>query len=148
VRAGALGGELVVPVDQAALGEGEAAAADAAGEPVAELLQLLDPLVEFLLPAVRGSLPERHGRRRVLGQEAEHLGDQRERDADRLGGADERDPAQRRAVIAALVAGGAAAVDEALALVEAQGGRGDAAAFGQFADGQLGGYGRHPASLA
>jgi hypothetical protein len=137
VRAGAFGGQLVALVDQAALGEGEAAAADAAGEPVAELLQPGDALVEGFLPAVGGALPELHGRRRVLGQEVQDLADQRERDADRLRGPDEGDPAQRGAVVTALVTGGAAAVDQALALVEPEGGGGHSAALGQLSDGQF-----------
>ena len=62
----------------------------------------------------------------------------RERDPGRAAGLDERDPAQRRAVVAALVAAGAARLDQSLRLVEAERGGGDAAARGELADRQLG----------
>lgn len=57
-------------------------------------------------------------------------------DANPLGGSDERDTTQGVAAITALVAGCAAALDEALAFVETQCRGRDAAAFGQFADRQ------------
>ena len=62
-------------------------------------------------------------------------------DAIALGDPDERDPAQRVPGVAALVAGGSAAVDEALCLVEVQGGHGDAGACGQLTDGEFLGLG-------
>ena len=55
-------------------------------------------------------------------------------EADALGGADEGEPAQRGAAVPALAAGGALGLDEAEFLVVPQGGGGQAAAGGQFAD--------------
>ena len=67
----------------------------------------------------------------LLGELGERLPDRGERDADALRGPDERDPAQRVPGVAALVARGAAAADQALGLVEVQGGDGGAAAGGR-----------------
>src|SRR5581483_5703073 len=110
----ALGGEDVVRVDQAAGLEGEAAAADALGEAVAQSLHAGDPLVDLAFPALGGAFPDGAVEDRVRGEEAQHLADDRERHADTLRGADEGDPAQGAPVVAALVAGRTTAVDQPL----------------------------------
>jgi hypothetical protein len=99
--------------------EGETAAADALGEMVAELSHQLDALVEVVAPALRDARPVLPGGRAVVGQQGQRLADAGERDAQALRGADEGDPAQGVTAVAALVAGGAAAVDQTLALLEA-----------------------------
>src|SRR5882762_6574246 len=55
--AGALGGRLVVEVVEAAAGQGEAAAADAAGEVGLEPLQLGDLVVDAALPGAGDAVP-------------------------------------------------------------------------------------------
>lgn len=60
-----------------------------------------------------------------------------------MGDADEGDPAQGVAAVAALVAAGAAAVDEAFAFVEVQGRDGYSGAVGDLADGEFFGDGCH-----
>lgn len=62
-----------------------------------------------------------------------------------MGDADEGDAAQGVSVVAALVARGAAAVDEALAFVEVQGGDGHSGALGDLADGEFLGWACHGA---
>src|ERR1044072_6914513 len=133
----ALLAELVVRVGQRALVDRQTAAADAVGQTVAQVLQLLDALGEVGAPALRDPRPVLLGQDVVLGEERQHVPDPRQRDADPLRGAYEGHPAERVAGVAALVAGGAAAVDEPFALVEPQRGGGDSAALGQLADRQL-----------
>src|SRR4051794_28382888 len=108
--------EAVVRVDEAAAVDGEASAADAPGEVVAQLLEAPDAVVELLAPLRREPLPVRAGRGAPVGQGVERGPDLGQRDAHALRDADERQPAQHLATEAALVAGRAAAGDQPLAL--------------------------------
>ena len=147
--AGACCGEFVAGVGQCAGVQGQAAAADAAGEVVAQADELGDACVEFVAPALGDAGPVGAGGGAVVGEFLEGLADAGQGHADALGDADEGDPAQGVAAVAALVSAGAAAVDEALAFVEVQGGDGDSGAFGDLADGEFlgdGWHGAHPRS--
>jgi hypothetical protein len=129
--------EDVVRVGQDAAFQGEAAAADAVREVVAEAVELPDAFVQLRAPCLGEPGPVVPGGCAPLGELGERLADGGERDADALGGADEGDPAQGVTAVAALVARGAAAADQALGLVEVQGGDGGAAAGGELADREL-----------
>src|SRR6185312_13654601 len=101
--------EAVVRVDEAAAVDREAAAADAAGEVVAQLLETPDAVVELLAPLRGELLPVGAGRGAPVGQGVERGPDLGQRDADALRDADERQPSEHLAAEAALVAGRAAA---------------------------------------
>ena len=75
---------------------------------------------------------------RSWGSVGQRLADPSQRHPGGAAGLDQRDAAQRAARVAALVALGAVRDDQPLALPEAEGGGRDAAARGQFADGQVG----------
>jgi NAD(P)H-dependent FMN reductase len=124
--------QLVVGVGQLAAVDGQAAASDAVGEVVAQLLQTADSLIECVLPAARQAFPVAAGGHPTVGEVPQHRGDVGQRDAHPLGNADEGDDAQRVTAVAALVAAGAPAGDEALAFVEVQRRNRDAAALGQL----------------
>jgi hypothetical protein len=123
-------------VVEGAPGEGEAAAADAVGEAGAEALEVGDLRVDAALPGEGDAVPFGGGGHVVGGQVGQRVADLVQGQADALGGADEGEAAEGGPAVAALAAGGAFGVDEAQVLVVAQGGRGGAAAGGQFADGQ------------
>lgn len=151
MRARSASAELVARVDQGAFGEGQATAADAFGEPVPHPLKPLDTAVEFGAPTFGCSDPELVGGSFAFGQQCEHVADDRQRDAQMVRGSDEGDPPEGLSAVAALVSGRASAVDEPLPLVEAKGGRWNAAAVGQLTNGELGGgrgYWCHEATLA
>jgi hypothetical protein len=135
--AGALAAERVVRVDELTVGQRQAATADAAGEAVPEVLQLADPVVEVGAPPRGQPCPVGGSGIPVGRQPVERLLDAGERDADALGGADERHPAQHRALVAPLVPGGAAGGDQAAFLIKVQRGDRDAAAGRQLARGEL-----------
>src|SRR5687768_12451443 len=97
-------GRLVLRIEQLALVDREAAAADARRQAPAERLEGRDAAVEVGAPALREALPVAAGRDAVLGQRRERLVDPLQRDSRRLAGLDERDPAEHRALVAALVA--------------------------------------------
>ena len=134
---GAGGGEFVVGVGQGAGVQGQAAAADAPGQVIAQADGLGDAGVEFVAPLGRDRGPVRACGGAVLGELFQGLADAGQGQAYALGDADEGHTAQGVAVVAALVAGGAAAVDEALAFVEVQGGDGHSGALGDLADGEF-----------
>src|SRR5207237_1332800 len=117
---GAALGRPVVGVEQAAELEREAAAPDAAVEPVAEPLEHRDLMVEAGAPRPREALPIVGVRGPVLGERGEGRPDFLEAQADLLRDADERDPSQGVAGIAPLTAGGTGGADQALGFVEAQ----------------------------
>jgi hypothetical protein len=73
----------------------------------------------------------------VLGERRQRLADLVEAQPDLLGDADERDPPNDVTRVTALAAGGPGGVDQALGLVEAQGGVGDPCALAECADGQF-----------
>src|SRR5690606_17936280 len=135
----AFGAEAVVGVGEGAAVEGEAAAADAVGEVVAEPLELLDAVVELAAPGGRQVGPVVAGRGAAFRQFGEGRLDGLERYAEPLGEPDEGDPAEGVAGVTALVARRAPAADQALRLVEVQGRHGDAAALGELADGEFSG---------
>src|SRR5262249_57757850 len=99
--------------------------------------EVADALVQFGTPGLGEPGPVRTGRSPLLGKFGERLTDGGQRDADALGGAYERDPAQCVALVAALVARCTAAADQTLGLVEVQGGDGGAATRGQLAYAEL-----------
>ena len=103
-RAGAPLRGLVAGVGQGAGLEAQAAAADAAVEPVAQPLDPLDLLVEARPPGLAQPVPVGLGRRPAVGEGGEGRADLLQAEPDPLRGADERDPAQRRLLVAALVA--------------------------------------------
>src|SRR5688500_3518298 len=135
--AGALPAHLVARVRHRAPVQRQAPAADAVAEVVAQVLQVADPGVEPLLPLPCQLQPVVPGRRAAVRQRREHPGDLRERDPDPLPDPDQRDPPERVAAVATLVAAGPAAGDQPLLLVEVQRRDGDATAGRQLADGQL-----------
>jgi L-fuculose-phosphate aldolase len=135
----------VVRVHQLADAQRQAAAADAAGEPVAQPLQLADPLVQVGAPLRRQPGPVPGGGSPAGGQPGQGVGDPAERDSDLLRGADERHPAQRRPRVAALVARGAAGGDETPFLVKAQRRDSYPAARRELPHGQLAGLRRNRA---
>lgn len=106
-----------------------------------------DAGVEFVAPLGRDRGPVRACGGAVLGELFQGLADAGQGQAYALGDADEGHTAQGVAVVAALVAGGAAAVDEALAFVEVQCRDGHSGALGHLADGEFLGYGCHGFSL-
>jgi hypothetical protein len=137
MRAAPGGRRSVVRVEQGTRREGEAAAADAAREPVANRAERLDTLVELTAPTAREAGPVALRRGPLARERVERTTDAIERDSGCLPRLHERDSPQRDRRIAALVAVGAPRFDQALALVEPQRGLRDAAAPGKFADAQL-----------
>src|SRR5579884_33969 len=136
VRARPERGGLVVRVEEAAAVDGETATADAGGEPVAQGLQGGDAAIDVGTPGAGEAFPVAAARRPVGGQCLQRDPDLLERDTGGTAGLDERHPAQGGPGVAALVAPRAVGADQAPRLVEAQGGGGDAAAGGEFADRQ------------
>ena len=137
VRATAEATRLVTGIQEVARLERQAAAADARRQPAADRPQRLDPRVELGDPAPREPLPVPLRRRLAGGERVERLLDPVERDAGLLAGLDERDAAQGRRDVAALVAVRPLGVDQPLALVEAERGLGNAAAGCELADRHL-----------
>jgi len=76
--------EDVAGVHEPAELEGEASAADASAEPVAQMLELRDLVVEILAPCRRQALPVPSSRRAVLGQLVKRFLDTAEGDAHTL----------------------------------------------------------------
>jgi len=92
-----------------------------------------DAVVEVLAPAGGQFGPVLTGRDAVVGQCGEGLADACQWDAQALRHPDERDAPQRLAGVAALIAAGAAGMNEALALIEVQGRNGHSAAVRHLA---------------
>jgi hypothetical protein len=141
-RTGPLSAQKIVWVHELAESQGETSTADTAAEAIPEVLQADDPLVEIVLPGRREPFPIPAGRGAAARQAVEGLLDAPERDAHRLGGADERHPPQYLPGEAPLVPSGSAAVDEALGLVEVEGRDGDTTTGRGLSHGQLGGQER------
>ena len=137
LRPRARGSQDVPGVSQRAGRHRKATAADAAGELVPEAGKLPDPLVEVPLPAGGQLAPVLRGRGPALGQGIERGLDRRKRNSEPLGHLDDRDAAEHLARIAALVPSAPPARDEALRLVEVDGGHGDAAAPRDVPDAEL-----------
>ena len=131
---GALCFGLVVGVQQLALVDREAAAADAGGQALAQGLQGLDACVEVVTPAARQALPVAPARRSARRQARECGADLDERDAGGSACLDERDPAKNGSVVAALVAVRPGRGDQAATLVEAQRRGRDPASPGDVSD--------------
>lgn len=68
--AGTVGGDAIVAVEEAARPEGQATAADAAGQVVSQPLQVRDPPLEAFPPCCRETLPVTLRRRRSVGNAA------------------------------------------------------------------------------
>src|SRR5918996_4230724 len=133
-------GGLVVGVQEPAGVDGQAAAADAGREPVAQRLERRDLPVEVVAPAAREPLPVAAGRGSVGGERCERAADPLEWYAGGSPGLDDRDAAKDGSVVAALVPARSVGGDQPLRLVEAEGRGGDAAAARDFADRQLVGH--------
>ena len=138
LRARALGGRLVLGVQELALVDRETAAADAGVEAVAERLQRGDPSLEVLAPALREPLPVAARGSAVRGKRRERGADAFERDARGAPGLDEGEAAEDGSFVAALVALRALGADQAFALVEPQRGGRDAASGRDLSDRQVG----------
>jgi hypothetical protein len=136
-RAGSLVPQDVLGVHQPAQAEGEAAAPDAPGEPVAQSFQARDPQVEIIAPRGRELFPVAVRWRAAVWQKLQSGLDLAERDADCLRRADERHSAQHVPGVATLVPRCPSALDETLGVVEVQGRHAHAAAGRQLADRQL-----------
>jgi len=133
-RARAFGGQPIVAVEELALVERQAAAADAPGYAVAQALQLPDPMVEIGCPQPRDFHPVLPVGNVVGRQPRQHLADLGEWNADLLGDLDNRDAPQHVLAIAPLVAAGAVARDQPLGFIEMQGRDGHAGAARDLAD--------------
>ena len=125
----------VVGVVELASFQGEAAAADAFGQFVAERHEQPDPLVEFGVPAARESLPVAlvgcpPGRERL-----ESFADLVQGQPDALSYVDKGQATQHVAVIAPLVSSGPLRLDQPLALVKPESRRRHAGPGGCLADG-------------
>jgi hypothetical protein len=140
VGAGAEGGRFVVGVEEAAAVDGEAAAADACREAVAERLERFDALVDLGAPAAGEAFPVASGRRPLIREGVEGPLDLFEGDAGGAAGPDDGHAAEGRAPVAALVAAGALGLDQAALFIETERGGGDTAAGGELADRQLTGH--------
>ena len=134
----------VVPVEQGARAEREAAAADAGREVVAQPLELRDPRVDVAAPRPRQALPVAPGRGPIARQPVERVTKPPEGDSRRPPGVDHGDPPQHRAREPTLIPVRSAGPDQALGLVEPKRGRGHPAAPRKLADRQLGRF--HPTS--
>ena len=137
-RAGAAPATSSSGVGQGAGLEAQAAAADAAVQPVAEPLDPLDLLVEARPPGLAEPGPVGLGRHPAVGQGGQRVADLLEAEPDPLRRADERDPAQRGLLVAALVARRTHRGDQPLRLVEPDRRRRHARPLGELADRQLG----------
>jgi len=101
-RAGTESGGAVTGVCEPAAVEGQAAAADALGEPELEALELRDAVVDSRRPRGRETRPVA-ACGRVMGRKLRELGtDLLERQPDALGEDDECDPAEHRPRVAAV----------------------------------------------
>src|SRR2546430_8924788 len=104
VGAGAADSGFVVRVQQIALVDREAAAADAGREAVAEGEEIRDAAVEVVAPFVREAFPVLAARGAPRRQAVERVLDLGQLDAGGAAGLHERDPAEDGAVVTALVA--------------------------------------------
>jgi hypothetical protein len=142
--AGAFAAERVVGVSEQAGHERQAAAADAARQPVAQVLKLPDPVIEVLAPRRGKPRPVRGCRRAAGRQGIERRLDPGQRDAEPLRRADEGKPPQHHPRIPPLVPSRPPRCDQALGLVEMQRRDRHAAALRQLADADLPLPWRHP----
>src|SRR5207253_1094619 len=133
---GAGGGGAVFGVVEGAAVEREAAAADAAVEAVAHSFEQGDPGFEAVADSAADRLPVLARGGAAEGEAGELFLDLAEGEAEALGYQGEGQAADVGAQEAALVAGGADGREQALRLVEADGGDGEAGAAGEFADGE------------
>ena len=106
----------------------QAAAADALAEAVAQALELSDPFVDTFAPLARQLDPVGSFRHAVPRQFGELGGDFGQRQANLLREHDEGDAPQHGARVAPVPGAGTLRGDEALGLVETEGGGGYAAA--------------------
>jgi hypothetical protein len=123
---------------------------DAPAEAITEVLERADALVEIVTPGRRETFPITRGGGAAVGQLIERRLDPAQGDADALRGPDEGHPAERITGVPALVPLGSAAGDQALRLVEVQGGNGDTTSLRHLAHGELAGCDRflgHPLDL-
>ncbi len=128
---------LVVGVEQLAVPEGQAAAADAPVETVPEALEDPDLMVDAGSPRSGQARPVLVVRCAVLGQRRKGGTDLVKRQADLLGHANERHASKRVSCEPALAGGGARRADESFGLVETKGGCGQPSPFAESSYGHL-----------
>src|SRR5690349_13437113 len=97
-----------------------------------------DARLKFALPPLGYSLPIAPGRGAIFRQQCQHGGDLSQRNPNSLGDSDQRDPPQHVPLVAALVARGAPAADQALTLIEVQRRDCHTATGGKLPNGELG----------
>ncbi len=97
-----------------------------------------DAGVQLCFPGLGYPLPVLPGGHAAIRQQREHGGDVGQRDPDSLGDADQRHSPEDLSLIAALVARGAPAADQTLALIEMQRRDGHPAPRGKLTNGELG----------
>ena len=136
-RAGALDRHRVVGVEEGASVEGETPAADACPEVVADALEIVDLLREYVEPTCCHTRPVGFLRCSLRRKFIESTLDVGEWNTCPLRGSDERKTTQDVAWVTALVSCRAHAEDQALALVEVQRRDADPTACGNLADGEL-----------
>jgi len=117
----ALSGEIVPGIAQGTGLEREATTTDAAVELIAKAGESLDAVVEVGTPTAGEFVPVFGGRGALIGEGCEGFADLGEGYAGALGDFDDGNAAEYFAGIAALVAGVAPTLDEALCLVEVEG---------------------------
>ena len=135
-RSGAEAGSAISRVGEFAAAERQAAAADAAGEPLSQALQLGDAPVDASRPSGGEAGPVRPFRDAPGREFGEFQGNFVERHPDALGEYDEGDPSQDGPGIAAVTGAGPFGLNQASFFIEAQCRRRHAAAAGNFADSQ------------
>src|SRR3954451_1959327 len=133
---GALASGYVIRIAQRTILDRQAAAADAAGQAVAEQRQALDPVIKPPAPARPDRPPVFGGRNLISGQHSQRLFDLGKWDAELLSDLDDRYLPQHRAQIAPLIAVRPPRRDEPFGFIEVDRRHGDAAAFGNLANRQ------------
>src|SRR5665213_3234539 len=135
-RAGAGAGGAIPGIVEAAAGEREASAADAAVEQVARPLEHSDPALECGADAAADGLPIAARRRPALRQRAQHGADLRQRQAELLGDQGKGEPPDVGPRVAPLVAARADRHQETARLVVADRRHRHPGAPGKLANGQ------------
>ena len=129
--------EDVVGIAERTVLHGETTAADATAQLISQRRKAGDPFVKLAFPGLRQLLPILGSEGAVVGQHGEGIADFGQRHARLLGNLDDGNPPQYRPRIAPLIAAIAAALDQALLLIEMERRDGNAASAGHVSDGKL-----------
>ena len=138
----------IVRVVQGALFEGQAAASDARGQIVPEPLEQRDLTVESWPPGAGQPRPIGCRRCSAFGKGRQGRPDLVQGQPDSLGDPDEGHPPDGVPVELTLAAGAPLGADQAVTLVEPEGGDADARPVGDLPDGQQSRPGVHPSSFS